>query len=144
MGTESVHAYPQSFIFWYLRGDDLALVTNDSDLDSITDMDTGSIYVSNKESIIQGLMIEYDGEMQLLDPEVSDIHNQEPNINPRLHPILLDYIKAKLYEEVGTEIALAMARGHMRAFQRKMNMLNGGRPKASVYKTYPNRATSVL
>ena len=83
------------YLAWYLRGDDLAIITNK--YDSTTN--ANSEYVAIDESVTNGIMIEY-----LAEPDAVTAVTDTPDIDNTLHLSLVDYVKFRLYlDKAGKE-----------------------------------------
>ena len=76
------------YLAWYLRGDDLGLVT--SKYNSSTNI--YNEYVAIDENVTDGIMIEY-----LAEPDAVTAVTDTPDIDNTLHLSLVDYVKFRLY-----------------------------------------------
>ena len=83
------------YLAWYVRGDNLAIVT--SKYNSSTN--TNNEYVAIDESVTDGIMIEY-----LAEPDAVTAVTDYPDIDNTLHLSIVDYVKSRLYlDKAGKE-----------------------------------------
>ena len=83
------------YLAWYLKGDDLAIITNKYD----STVNANSEYVAIDESVTDGILIEY-----LAEPDAVTAITDTPDIDNTLHLSLVDYVKHRLYmDKAGKE-----------------------------------------
>ena len=85
----------QNYLRYYIKGDNLAIVTNKYD----SSTNENSDYVAIDESVTNGIAISY-----LAEPNVVSAVTETPDIDNTLHLSLVDYVKARLYlDKAGKE-----------------------------------------
>jgi len=85
----------ETYLAWYLKGDNLALVT--SKYNSSTNIN--GEYVAIDETVTDGILIEY-----LAEPDAVTAITDYPDIDNTLHLSIVDYVKFRLYmDKAGKE-----------------------------------------
>lgn len=111
---------PEDFIAWFIKGDNLAIVTtNGSDTDTVHHK-LGD-YKPIDEAVTNGVLVHYYAEPNAASgtPGATGI-DANPDIDNSMHSSLVDYVKFRLYQDkAGTSpdgnissIAMAMAKTH--------------------------------
>lgn len=118
------YTYPEDAVHWQIVDNQLLLVTEDTD-------DTDEPLESIGESVTEGLLIEYYGNPDLLDPEDPEIHQTALPVSPRVHSGIQEYILSRLYAQKPEKDAqdVQMANWHFNLAKEKIYRLHGGKPK---------------
>jgi len=121
----SKYTYPRRYLRWFIEDNKLALVTTGV-VDSSVVVD--SIFSAIDESLDDGLLVYYKGGAPHLEMS-EDIHKEEPDINPRLHSALIDYILSRLYGDKPdmNESDIISANRHYMAWKKRLGITNGGK-----------------
>ena len=116
----SNYDHPEDYIAWFIKGDNLAIVTTKgSDSDTIHHREGD--YKPIDEAVTNGVLVHYYAEPNAASgtPGATCI-DANPDIDNSMHSSLVDYVKFRLYQDkAGTSpdgnissIAMAMAKTH--------------------------------
>jgi len=129
----SSYESPQDYIFWYLKDDEIAIVTTNTDNED-------NQYESIDEDLEDAVLVEFSGDPTPIDPEEKNIESMFPNVSKRLHFALLNYIIAKLYL---AEKEIDIANTYYSFFTKAVLKFNGGKPRPEVRITIPDKLRSL-
>jgi len=137
----SKYTVPSKYLRWFIEDNKIALVTtNIVDSTSIN-----SIFNKIDESIVNGILVYYEGSVTHL--EMSEaIHKEEPDINPRLHSALQNYILSRLYGDKPdmNEADIISANRHYSSWRKRLGVTNGGKLRYTGPKvTIPDKRVSL-
>ena len=139
----SKYTYPRKYLRWYLEDGKLALVTTDV-IDSA--LVVNNIFSTIDESLIDGLLVEYNGSVPHLDIASKTIHKQEPDVGSRVHSALIHYILSRLYSDRPNknEADIISANSHYTIWRRRIAIANGGKARYFGSKVpIPDKRTSL-
>lgn len=116
----SNYDHPEDYIAWFIKGDNLAIVTTKgSDSDTIHHREGD--YKPIDEAVTNGVLVHYYAEPNAASgtPGATGI-DASPDIDNTMHSSLVDYVKFRLYQDrAGTSpdgnvasVAMAMAKTH--------------------------------
>jgi len=137
----SKYTVPSKYLRWFIEDNKIALITtNIVDSTSIN-----SIFNKIDESIVNGILVYYEGSVTHL--EMSEaIHKEEPDINPRLHSALQNYILSRLYGDKPdmNEADIISANRHYSSWRKRLGVTNGGKLRYTGPKvTIPDKRVSL-
>jgi hypothetical protein len=95
----SGYNYPENKIAWFIRGDNLAIITTDGSESGSTHSRLGDWKAIN-ESVTDGILIHYESEPNSVSVSASgDYSAVYPDVDNSLHTSLVDYVKFRLYQD---------------------------------------------
>lgn len=117
----SNYDHPEDYIAWFIKGDNLAIVTTKgSDSDTVHHREGD--YKPIDESVTNGILIHYYAEPSSVTGGGSGATQlgANPDIDNTMHSSLVDYVKFRLYQDrAGTSpdgniasVSMAMAKSH--------------------------------
>ena len=93
----STYKDPSDYLAWYIEGDDLAIVTSKTTSDGsstvLASSDKGT-YKSIDEAVTNGILIHYQAE-----PNAVSAITDTPDVDNVFHTCIIDYVKARLYQD---------------------------------------------
>ncbi len=98
MATVGQWNYPQDYYMWYIEGDDLIIVTKESESGS-----TVKGYLqSPQETVTNGILISFNAEPDAVSSLTSTL-----DLDNTLHKYIIEYVKAELFMEEAGKAAMA-------------------------------------
>ena len=116
----STYNYPEDFLAWFIKGENLAIITTKGSTDGSTHSKLGD-WKAIDESVTDGILIHYESEPSSISISASgDYSSTYPDVDNALHTSLIDYVKYRLYQDKAglstdgniASIAMAMAQSH--------------------------------
>ena len=89
----STYKYPEDFISWFIKGNHLAIVTLKGETSGSTHAKYGQ-YKPIDEAVTHGVLIHYQAE-----PNAVSAITDTPNVDNVFHTCIIDYVKARLYQD---------------------------------------------
>jgi len=122
----SKYTYPEKYLRWFLEDNKIALVTTDV-VDASVVVD--DIFNAIDESLVDGLLVYYEGSVPKLDISAKNIQTYEPDIPKRVQSALIHYILSNLYADKldMNEADIVSANRHYTAWKKRIAITNGGK-----------------
>jgi hypothetical protein len=89
----STYKYPEDYISWFIKGNHLAIVTLKGNDSTSTHSKYGQ-YKPIDEAVTNGILIHYQAE-----PNAVSAITDTPDVDNVFHTCLIDYVKARLYQD---------------------------------------------
>ncbi len=93
----STYNRPADYLAWFIRGDDLAILTKKFN----SSTNTQNEWVAIDETVTNGILINYLGE-----PDAVSSLTDYPDLDNTLHKFVADFVKAELYMEEAGKAAM--------------------------------------
>ncbi len=93
----STYNRPADYLAWFIRGDDLAILTKKFN----SSTNTQNEWVAIDETVTNGILINYLGE-----PDAVTALTDYPDLDNTLHKFVADFVKAELYMEEAGKAAM--------------------------------------
>lgn len=95
----SNYNYPEDFLAWFIKGENLAIITTKGSTDGSTHSKLGD-WKAIDESVTDGILIHYESEPSSISISASgDYSSTYPDVDNTLHTSLIDYVKYRLYQD---------------------------------------------
>jgi len=117
----SKYTYPEKYLRWFLEDNKIALVTTDV-VDASVVVD--DIFNAIDESLVDGLLVYYEGSVPKLDISAKNIQTYEPDIPKRVQSALIHYILSNLYADKldMNEADIVSANRHYTAWKKELQL----------------------
>ena len=89
----STYKYPEDYISWFIKGNHLSIVTLKGDDGTSTHSKYGQ-YKPIDEAVTNGILIHYQAE-----PNAVSAITDTPDVDNVFHTCIIDYVKARLYQD---------------------------------------------
>ena len=114
----STYNYPEDYITWFIKGNHLAVVTLKGDSEGTYHSKYGQ-YKPIDEAVTDGLLLHYYAE-----PNAVTAITDTPDVDNVFHTAIIDYVKARLYED---DEDLEYAAYYRRMYEQKVKKFRGRR-----------------
>ena len=101
----SSYKYPEDYIAWFIKGNHLAIVTLKGETSGSTHSKYGQ-YKPIDEAVTNGVLIHYQSE-----PNAVSAITDTPDVDNVFHNSIIDYVKARLYQDKAGTTSDANASG---------------------------------